>query len=456
MKAARYIITRPCLAEGSLRLLKYLEPLFSEDPSETFTFQDLSGRSYPVTPDRPRARLLGMGELYRAHHLGVNDVLLITAQGEGRYLVDCVVKPLSRPVPGPASSAPARPTPPPTTRVVVSASPYVREVRMERRVPDAPPADLAPEPRRRVPEPAPSDVPQEQPAPAAEARRNDAAAPAVARRPQREPQPAAVRGPVPVQRPPEPVTERERAVAVQVQPAPKPAPLPEVPVLPVAPAAVQTLEEQLSELARLTGYRCQHLGGGVVRLHAELGPHGYQVLLATSEAALQAPGWQEPCDYKALITEEHERPQGVPRFTREALFALLEHARLAPLSPVDLRGYWNTGSFDQESVASVAELVSAHLAQRGSFSHVLMTLAQQPAHSLVALPRLAERLGSGVNTAELQDILETLTRPPFLALTPLPGGQYYLRSDMRALLTDLGEYADGMRRRLKPQAQLKG
>jgi len=152
----------------------------------------------------------------------------------------------------------------------------------------------------------------------------------------------------------------------------------------------------------------------------------------------------------ALLTREDERPQGIPRFTLAALDALLEHARLAPLSPIDLRGYWNTGSFDQESVESVAELVSAHLAQRGSFSHVLLTLAQQPAHSLVQVPRLAERLGSGVNTAELHSVLETLSRPPFLALTPMPGGQYYLRGDVRDLLHEFGEYAEGMRRRLRP------
>ena len=209
-------------------------------------------------------------------------------------------------------------------------------------------------------------------------------------------------------------------------------------------------EDQLTALARLTGYACEHLGSGVVRLQAELGPQSYSVLIATSPQALTTPAWSEDCDYMALLTPEDQRPQGIPRFTHAALEALLEHARLAPLTPIDLRGYWNTGSFDQESVESVAELVSAHLAQRGSFSHVLLTLAQQPAHSLVHPPRLAERLGSGVNTAELHSILETLSRPPFQALTPLPNGQYYLRSDVRDLLQEFGEYAEGMRRRIRP------
>ena len=139
--------------------------------------------------------------------------------------------------------------------------------------------------------------------------------------------------------------------------------------------------------------------------------------------------------------------------TREALDALIEHAQLAPLSPVDLRGYWKAGSVDLEAAASVAELVGAHLAQRGAFSAVLLTLAQQPAHSLVSVQRLAERLGSGVNYAELGSILDTLTRAPFLALTPLPGGQYLLRSGVAELLTELADYADGVRRRLRVPAR---
>ena len=97
--------------------------------------------------------------------------------------------------------------------------------------------------------------------------------------------------------------------------------------------------------------------------------------------------------------------------------------------------------------------MGAHLAQRGAFSAVLLTLAQQPAHSLVSVQRLAERLGSGVNYAELGGILDTLTRAPFLALTPLPGGQYLLRSGVSDLLLELAEYADGLRRRMRAPAR---
>ena len=186
-----------------------------------------------------------------------------------------------------------------------------------------------------------------------------------------------------------------------------------------------------------------------MRLRADLGAHGYDVMLALSEAERQHPAFGQGT-YRAQLTWEKDQVPGTPRLTREALGALLEHARLAPLTPIDLRGYWNTSSFDLDSVASLAELVSAHLVQRGTFTYVLGTLAQQPAHSVVDPARLAERLGSGVNTAELHSILETLCRAPFMALMPLPGNQYYLRSDVPSLLAELSDYAQGVGRRLQP------
>ncbi len=601
----RYIITRPCLAEGSLRLLKYLQPLFPADGQ--VQLQDSRGELFNATVETINGRLTGVGELYRAHNLGVNDVLHLRRAEERRYLVECVVKPHARNQP----SNTERPAPMPVVtekRVVIHATPHVREVRMERvtlTVGSRPesaqtpkmvePAQLRsveshaapgqsvvaqagagtnqpagqanggqfsrdqasgtqPTPVRTVtvqavqgragmgqratplsrsaapissltarmqqssaptrlsvglntpiqinfpalsvpvsPTPAPvllsAALHSAAPTPADSAQNTDAAVQnlavqglslqglatpaetsAVAAQTAltgTPPSPAVVSARVSESLTVQPLTVGPSPVMTpEVNPAPSStykapvgaahaarsqAPVPRPAESSSPPTAVQhNPEDQLTALARLTGYACEHLGSGVVRLQAELGPQSYSVLIATTPQALTTLAWSENCDYMALLTPEDQRPQGIPRFTYAALEALLEHARLAPLTPIDLRGYWNTGSFDQESVESVAELVSAHLAQRGSFSHVLLTLAQQPAHSLVHLPRLAERLGSGVNTAELESILETLSRPPFQALTPLPNGQYYLRSDVRDLLQEFGEYAEGMRRRIRP------
>ncbi len=245
-----------------------------------------------------------------------------------------------------------------------------------------------------------------------------------------------------------PVVQPSRQQPAAAQPAP---------VQPVRPTTIAThtpqdsVQSQLEELAQLTGYQLDYLGGsgaGPVRLHADLGPYSYDVVIALSESEMHHPAFVQ-ATYNPLLTWEVENTSGVPRFTHEALTALLEHARLAPLTPIDLRGYWNTPSFDLGSVASIAELVSAYLAQRGTFTYVLSTLAQQSAHTLVDPQQLAQRLGSGVNTVELRSVLDTLSRPPFMALLPLPGGHYYLRAEVSELLSELSDYTAGVARRLQ-------
>lgn len=404
MKSMRYIITRPCLQEGSLRLLKYLESTFPE--SGPAQFVDDRGREHPVQVDRAAGRVLGLRDLYHGGNLGVNDVLLITPLAPARYQVEAIVKPHAAPTPSPRSAEKS----PEARRVVITATPHVREVRLEHSRPALTPetssAEGTPTVRATLTPTTPGTG-----------------------RPGAEPRAPLV-----------PVAQAEGAQA-PARPEPRStsraAPLP------------TTLEGQLTEFARLTGYSLTSPAPGLARLTAELGEHGYTVKLALEGAALRSPAWRENADYALQVTSEAERPQGTPRLTREALAALIEHARLAPLSPIDLRGYWQAGNLDLESAASILELVGAHLAQRGAFSFVLLTLAAQPAHSIVNVRRLAERLGSGVNIAELRSILETLTRAPFLALTPLPGGQYLLRVGVSDLLTDLAEYADGMRRRVR-------
>jgi len=413
----RYIITRPCLQDSSLRLLKYLEATFPE--SGPAQFVDDKGREHTVQIDREAGRVRGLRELYHSQNLGVNDVLMITPLAPGRYQVEAIVKPHAPLLP--ARSEPERA--PESRRVVVTATPHVREVRVQP-VSQAPRAPAAGTPDAASPD-QPAVTVRASSTPATEARAQ-AAAPLVPLTP----------APAQLQPQPQPQSQLQpqgRPLARTAAPGP----------LPTAPG------DQLAELARLSGYHLSFPAPGVARLAAELGEHGYVVKIALEEAGLRTPAWREGADYAALLTHENERPQGTPRVTREALGALLEHARLAPLSPIDLRGYWQAGNLDLESAASISELVGAHLAQRGAFSFVLLTLAAQPAHSVLQVPRLAERLGSGVNLAELHSILETLTRAPFLALTPLPGGQYLLRADVAGMLTDLADYADGMRRRVR-------
>jgi len=461
--SVRYIITRPCLSEGSVRLLKYLEALFPQDGPVTLL--DDRGAEHNAHVDRRAGRIHGLRDLYHGHNLGVNDVLLITPLSDTRYQVECVVKPITeRPTGSARTRAPERPQ-----RVVVNESPYVREVRLERRpaTPDAPrQTSLHPTPteqtqgERTPPERAPA---QRQDAPRAErpASRtaDEAPKPAAAQAPATSSQGAPATTTPPAAGTPHapatpavsaPAASAARASTLQMRAAPsvpsnsKPAP----------DTQALGVEDMLQELATRVGYRLERLAPGVIRLRADLGQHGYSVLIALDLESASRPEWRGDADYLAVLVGEHERPQGLPRLTREALAALLENARLAPLTPLELRGYWNTGSFDLESAASVAELVSAQLSQRGVFSFVLLLLAQQPPHSVVHTHRLAERLGSGVNSAELTGVLQTLSAAPFNLLSPLGGGQYYLRSDVHDALRSLSEYAEGLRVRLNVETRV--
>lgn len=389
MKQMRYILTRPCLQEGVLRLQKYLESTFPE--SGPAVFVDDRGREHGVEIDRAAGVVRGLHGLYHDANLGVNDVLMVTPLEPGRYSAEGIVKPHA-PITTPRTETQRPPEP---RRVVVTATPHVREVRMQ-------PAETG----------------------AASGR------------------PAAPHTEPPTREPLRPITEApERSRAAAPSAAPVPGPLPETP------------ESQLAELASLTGYGLSYAAPGVARLAAELGEFGYVVHVALTDSARRS-GWESGADYSALLTGEGQPVAGTPRLTHEGLTALLEHARLAPLSPIDLRPYWEAGDLDLNAAAGVSELVGAHLAQRGAFSFVLLTLASQPAHSALSVPRLAERLGSGVNPAELRSILDTLSRAPFLALTPLPGGQYLLRAGVAEMLRDVADYADGVRRRLRPVASV--
>ena len=132
----RYIITRPCLSEGTLTVAKYLEPLFpAELAGQTLHLMDEQGRDYPVQLSKNAKRLSGVGALYHHHNLDVNDVLLLSNLSDGRYQVSCVVKPHTERLNGPPRSEPLAA---PTRQVFINATPHVREVRLERARPPAP------------------------------------------------------------------------------------------------------------------------------------------------------------------------------------------------------------------------------------------------------------------------------------------------------------------------------
>lgn len=502
MNPTRYILTRSCLQDGSMRLLKYNEPYFPE--SGPAQFVDDRGKAHEVQIDREAMRVTGLGGLYHDHNLNVNDVLLIRPTAPHRYEVEAVVKPYATPRSRPRSGQ-TRPGDRPEPRSVGNSgllgsaslgaanlgATSVREVRVQGgtsgagRRPRSGPSGGAGrnlsglgEERRSEASAGAQDSARAQPIPPAFTPQLPRAQPeltppgprgAPTKADKRSavsaaPEPTLPGAPDPAPTAPRPAPTQSQTTPAALAPAPAPAaPQPGSPGLPqpglaqpgLAQSGLTELEEQLTEFARLTGYRLTPLGDGLVRLSAELGDtYRYSVLLAADPQAVSHPTWTGgEDDHRALISTESDRSRGTPRLTREALAALIEHARLVPLSALDLRGYWRAGNLDLESAASVAEWVGTQLAQRGTFTYVLLTLAAQPAQSVVNVSDLAERLGSAMSLDEMNRVLDTLARPPFSALTPLPGGQFLLRSAVPDLLADLADYAQGVRRRLRPAGE---
>lgn len=480
MNSIRYIITRFCLQDGSMRLLKYNENYFPE--AGPVQFKDESGSEYIVQVDRKKMCVTDLDNLYRDLNLGVNDVLIISPLEQGHYQVKATVKPLApaknkkRETETSKGRAHVKPSTTPVTetkRIVVASSPHVKEVRLQVTNTSAVPvasktAEQQPKEEAVILTKQASTIQQGQHTGEKLVGRHSepvdgTPAPAQVTKQQAKSKPSFFSKPFWSSKKKEEVDEvvsdidqrnsqEMRALAHQNQNMTHTA----VPTATTpTPAMPSQVEDQLCELARLSGYRTEFVGKNLIRLLADLGPkYGYSVLVALDAGARKEKLWQEQRDdHHVQITTENERLPDVARLTQEALVALIEHARLTPLSPMDLRGYWRAGNLDLESAASIAELVSAHLAQRGAFSYVLLTLAQQPAHSVVSVSRLAERLGSGVNTAELNTILETLSRSPFLALAPMHGGQYLMRASVPELLGNTIEYAQTIYSRLNQQGQ---
>ncbi|WP_261663438.1 hypothetical protein [Deinococcus sp. Marseille-Q6407] len=137
MEIFRYIITRACLQEGSLRLQRSLRPHF---PSEgTVKLFDDGGHEYQAQIDSSDERLLGVGPFYRDHNLGVNDVVLITPLVPGCYKLEGIIKPHARREPerprgeaqGQALATSEAAPEHASVRVVVNATAHVREVRTQ-------------------------------------------------------------------------------------------------------------------------------------------------------------------------------------------------------------------------------------------------------------------------------------------------------------------------------------
>lgn len=424
----RYILTRLCLTEGSLTIQKSLEPLIAEGISVLKTEK---GDEYAVTLNAKQRRLHGLRPYYDAYQLNPNDVLRLEYAGAGVVQVSVEVKAQNRaasPQTNYQSNYPRPVVPPPPQRVVVEESAYLREVRLERKAPT--PVIEKPAQKERQ-EASPAQRPQAQPERLLDRHER------LERQERQEHQER---------------QERQERPAVEAR-NPAPRQTQQAPAQPTQPVyQAPTIDPLVERFARDMGYHLRPVNASSVVLEAHIGAHAYTVLLSTRA------DWdlfrQSTSTYRALlVTEPGEvMPPSdvkVTQVTRDAMETLLSSNRMGSITPVELRGYWNTDTLTAESARSITEITSRQLGERGVFSQVMLSLSHYPAHTTFKLEELMPQLEGVVDHDELLEILMTLTRQPFLALNALPKHEFYVRHNMSDLLGQISEYARGLQVRLK-------
>jgi hypothetical protein len=86
----RYPLTRYCLRSGTMTLPQKVVGLFHEGPLRAVDAKTGQELELAFTPPRT---VSGLGELYRAHGLAVNDELLVRAQDDGAIAITAVARP---------------------------------------------------------------------------------------------------------------------------------------------------------------------------------------------------------------------------------------------------------------------------------------------------------------------------------------------------------------------------
>ncbi len=518
MSIYRYTITRLCLLEGSLRLQKNIAPLFASLEGE-ITLRDERGIEFSAQISQKESKLWGLGEYYKRTGLGVNDVLSLGRLEERKFQLEAIIKHARV---SSAPSAPLlRPVAP--QRVVLGETEFLREVRVERprssllgmpsrearetkEAREA--ASAGPDKSGKVERPsarADSDAvaPVSQAPETRSAQHGQHGQVTEVRTDSSKPEALSVdvggRRYVPIL--PQKTQSAPPASAQPVQPvqsarADRKTPsgsgmsesgisssgrvassvsAPSKPVNRIVPAPTSSQIQDkappqpdfgpLERFAVALGYSMKG-EGQIAVLEARLGRQSYRVALTS--ALSTPPDWAAlenlEADYRAVLLREDstlELPTQfkLTRITVEALETLLESTALSPLTPLELRGYWNADAIDQNSAHSLAEMAGRELGSRGVFSQVLLCLTEFEPHSSIRVSHLIHRLGERVKRSDLESILDTLTRPPLLAISHIGEGEYYLRQSVQDTLTLLSDYALGLGARVrvsKTPTQLNG
>ncbi len=169
--------------------------------------------------------------------------------------------------------------------------------------------------------------------------------------------------------------------------------------------------------------------------------------------------------YAAIVAGESSKPEamaeiatvrpsgllqvGLGYVSPEALQRLVKLKGAFPVGPLDIERLLREGRIDFEAVQGLENEISKVLHERGHFSAVLMLLADQPPQQVFLLADLMPMAREmNLEADQLQDILQSLSSPPFLLLKRLSPGEFLMRQSVEQALADWTEYAQVMTRRL--------
>jgi hypothetical protein len=403
VKQLRYTITRLCLDTGSLAILKYLEPYL---PKEGGLSMFLEGGK-EIQLEARNGRLHGLTDFFAQQKLVVNDALLLTPLEPRRWQLEVQQKNRVQ-----ATNANAvTPTPALMESIVEDESSHIRVVRKQ-------PAAVSPYPSG-ILYPSSEKI--------------------------------------------EPPVEPERPVVLSNI------------VAKVAPG-IQTPNPQLMQTSPLEalnrtftnfGYTVTNLENGL-QLEARLPKGTHRIALAleghSDIGAVLKAGRLHGAKYLAVATSSERIGLvdtatafgHVVRVELEALATLEKLQEHFALSPLELEGYWNADGIRQDALESIQQSINQRLETRGEFSFIMLALRHFNAPCAITPEDIVAKLpGSGIGTSTVLQVLETLSKAPFMLVTPLGMGEYHLKVSLDRGLEDLAGYVSSVKMRLRTSSPQK-
>ena len=407
VKQLRYTITRLCLDTGSLGVTKYLEPYMPKEGSLAVVLE--GGRELSL--EARQGRLYGLSDFFAQHKLAVNDALLLTPLESRRWQLEVLLK--SRLAASVPSAAPAVPAP--MESIIEDESSHIRVVRKQ-------PAAVSPYPNGIL---------------------------------------------YPASEKTEVVPEIEKiSLAPRVESEVMPAPQKETRPVQQAQALISPLETLIRTFTAF-GYGVTSLESGL-QLEARLPRSTHRIALAleghSDIGAVLKAGRLQGAKYLAVATSSDRLGLvdtatafgNVAKVELEALTMLEKLQEHFALTPLELEGYWNAGGIRQDALESIQQSINQRLETRGEFSFIMLALRHFNAPCAITPEDIVAKLpGSGIGTSTVLQVLETLSKAPFMLVTPLGMGEYHLKVSLDRGLEDLAGYVSSVKMRLRTSAPQK-